>query len=610
MPWETTEEFEFTLAKGADGQTGDTINVKTAKAKSGEDAAFDVTFGKAGTYYYTITETPGKTENLSYDTEAKWAKVVVSGGSGADYKVDSIRYGASKDEVDSDQALDKLVVYNVYTVPALEKYINKDVHQNLPAYDTSFTYDILAFVTKDANRVVISDSLAAKQGIRFLNGANTRVTVQEIGETNDHKAHGTVEKAKGRKIEATTKIDGKSLTVDIDNKDNVQGLRGKWVRVTYDVVLDNEIVGDESGYVANDDNVERNGTVTSSEYPNGTKEEPSHDGVATTASYVVYAQGADGKDVTYSLDANTITVTPPTVRIEVAKQWKDASGATVEWPKDAKVTIELIRAGEKTGKTVTLDAGHTSGSFEGMPVYENVSFEVDEASVQGVTRGFTTAVTGDKEKGFVLTNTYVSEQTTRVRISKVDVANGKELKGAHLQILDKDGNVITEWVSDEDIHEVEGLQVGQTYILRETVAPDGYDVTTDIEFTINNDGSVSTAGKTTTDANGNVVLLVEDAKKGTTPVARDGSTTTRTGTSTNGVTSTNGTTASTSGTTGSTGTSGTTGSTTSTRTSSGSSLAKTGDPTTLGGLVALVFGGMGIGTGVAAKLHRRRRNRG
>ena len=598
VPWETTEEFEFTLAKGADGQTGDTINVSTAKAKSGEDAEFDVTFGKAGTYYYTITETPGKTENLSYDTEAKWAKVVVSGGVGADYKVDSIRYGASKDEVDSDQALDKLVVYNVYTVPALEKYINKDVHQNLPAYDTPFTYDILAFVTKDADRVVITDSLAAKQSIRFLNGANTRVTVQEIGETNDHQAHGTVEQAKGRDIKATTTIKDKCLTVEIDNKDNVQGLRGKWVRVTYDVVLDNAIVGDESGYVANDDNVERNGTVTSSEYPNGTKEEPSHDGVATTASYVVYAQGADGKEVTYSLNANTITVTPPTVRIEVAKQWKDASGATVEWPKDAKVTIELIRAGEKTGNTVTLDAEHTSGSFNGMPVYENVSFEVDEASVQGVTRGFTTAVTGDKEKGFVLTNTYVSEQTTRVRISKVDVADGKELKGAHLQILDKDGNVVTEWVSDGGVHEVEGLQVGQTYTLRETVAPDGYDVATDIEFTINNDGSVTTAGKTTTDANGNVVLLVEDTKKGTTTTGNDsnGSTTENTpnGTTTRNVTtSSNG---------------GGSGSTVATRTTSGSSLAKTGDPTTVGGLIALAVGGVGVGiAGIATKIRRRRK---
>ena len=48
------------------------------------------------------------------------------------------------------------------------------------------------------------------------------------------------------------------------------------------------------------------------------------------------------------------------------------------------------------------------------------------------------------------------------------------------------------------------------YTLSETVAPDGYLVTTDITFTVATDGTVTTTGHKTTDANGNTVILVED----------------------------------------------------------------------------------------------------
>ena len=80
---------------------------------------------------------------------------------------------------------------------------------------------------------------------------------------------------------------------------------------------------------------------------------------------------------------------------------------------------------------------------------------------------------------------------TTVEISKVDIA-GKEIPGAKLEVFDKDGNVIDSWTSEEGkTHIIRGLRKGETYTLRETLAPAGYVKAQDIEFTVNEDGSTT-----------------------------------------------------------------------------------------------------------------------
>ena len=65
--------------------------------------------------------------------------------------------------------------------------------------------------------------------------------------------------------------------------------------------------------------------------------------------------------------------------------------------------------------------------------------------------------------------------TTKVVITKLDVTNGDEIPGAHLQILDENGNVIIEWISTEEPYVIEGLEPGK-YILVETLPADDYNV--------------------------------------------------------------------------------------------------------------------------------------
>ncbi|SFW50906.1 Cna protein B-type domain-containing protein [Ruminococcus sp. YE71] len=85
----------------------------------------------------------------------------------------------------------------------------------------------------------------------------------------------------------------------------------------------------------------------------------------------------------------------------------------------------------------------------------------------------------------------IKNEETKIEISKQDATTGKELPGAHLKLVDKDGNTIDEWVSTTEVHKIYGkLKAGETYTLVETMAPDGYLIATAVTFTVNSDGTV------------------------------------------------------------------------------------------------------------------------
>ncbi len=121
----------------------------------------------------------------------------------------------------------------------------------------------------------------------------------------------------------------------------------------------------------------------------------------------------------------------------------------------------------------------------------------------------TTAPTATATPTIVATATPEASVTTSVKISKVDIANGEEVEGATIQILDSEGNVVEEWVSTNEAHEVTGLKTGEVYTLRETVAPTGYDIATDTTFVLDENGEIDTT-QTTTTVSDTGVLLVED----------------------------------------------------------------------------------------------------
>ena len=107
----------------------------------------------------------------------------------------------------------------------------------------------------------------------------------------------------------------------------------------------------------------------------------------------------------------------------------------------------------------------------------------------------------------------VNDKPVHVEVKKTDIASGAEVAGAKLVVKDSTGKVVDQWTSTANgsNHVIKGLKTGEEYTLSETVAPDGYLVTTDITFTVATNGTVTTTGKKTVDANGNTVILVEDA---------------------------------------------------------------------------------------------------
>ena len=84
----------------------------------------------------------------------------------------------------------------------------------------------------------------------------------------------------------------------------------------------------------------------------------------------------------------------------------------------------------------------------------------------------------------------ISNDTTVFEFSKTDITGDKELEGAKLQVIDKEGNIIDEWTSGNKTHKIEGLKVGETYILREQIAPEDYVKASDIEFKVENTNKV------------------------------------------------------------------------------------------------------------------------
>ena len=150
--------------------------------------------------------------------------------------------------------------------------------------------------------------------------------------------------------------------------------------------------------------------------------------------------------------------------LEGAKlQVTDESGKVVDsWTsgKEAHIIKELV-VGQKYTLTETKPA-------DGYVTAESITFTVeDTAKSQKIE---------------------MKDDVTKVEISKTDIS-GKELPGAKLTILDKDGKTVESWTSEEKPHYIEMLPIGE-YTLREESAPDGYLVAEDVKFTVEDTGEI------------------------------------------------------------------------------------------------------------------------
>ena len=179
---------------------------------------------------------------------------------------------------------------------------------------------------------------------------------------------------------------------------------------------------------------------------------------------------------------------------------ENADGETVDkWTSDGtNHIVSKLGAGEYMLKEIAAPDGYV--------IATDIKFTVDVYGNVMVENVDFTAVSDNGNPLIAMV-----DDTTKVRISKRDITTGEELPGATLQIIDENGNVVEEWVSTDEAHFIEGkLIAGKEYTLRETIAPDGYEIANEIKFTVNADGSVT-----------EVVMYDELTPKTTTPYTGD-----------------------------------------------------------------------------------------
>ena len=120
-------------------------------------------------------------------------------------------------------------------------------------------------------------------------------------------------------------------------------------------------------------------------------------------------------------------------------------------------------------------------------VKEEVKEEVQEETKEETenttksTEETTTLASGNEQNIKTTTSQQSEVHKVQTTTSKLD-EDGNPLAGALLQIIDKDGNVVDEWISDGTDH-ISMLPEGD-YILHEVAAPNGYIKAADKSFTI------------------------------------------------------------------------------------------------------------------------------
>lgn len=230
-----------------------------------------------------------------------------------------------------------------------------------------------------------------------------------------------------------------------------------------------------------------------------------------------YYQNDAEMDVTFTYDGEVLQVLDSTCANKPTEMWvskrdltndEELSGATLII-KDTKDNVVDTWVSTDTPHRVTglhFDEEYTlteKRPADGYAVTDDIVFrlerkadadghELDEADVYYLK---------DKKKLWIIpweewellddATVIMRDDITKVQISKVDIATGKELPGAELVIKDKDGNTVAQWVSEDKPRYIEKLPAGD-YTLTEITAPNGYQLAESIAFTVLPTGELQT----------------------------------------------------------------------------------------------------------------------
>lgn len=244
----------------------------------------------------------------------------------------------------------------------------------------------------------------------------------------------------------------------------------------------------------------------------------SEDGVLKGFTFLVEGGGysetftTDGAGTIYIEDLAPGEYTITEQESDLTARYEIPAGQTVEVTADQATTVEFYNAllrgkitGHKTGAEQAPLEGVTFGLFSADATefteetaiaitetdsYGEFSFEAPYGSFQvmelATLPGYLTMdkpVAVEVNAAEVQLDPIANNQTV-VHISKVDAETGEELPGATLELYGPNGTLIETWETGDIPHVITGLPVGEGYVLKETTAPEGYQLAENITFAV------------------------------------------------------------------------------------------------------------------------------
>ena len=147
-------------------------------------------------------------------------------------------------------------------------------------------------------------------------------------------------------------------------------------------------------------------------------------------------------------------------------------------------TVMFVKDGITTYTNIDIDGNETRHMIQGLEAGEEYVLK-ETKTPNGYATFKTQTFTAEEGKDTVLSMT---DEDTKIEISKQDITTKKELEGAKLKVTDKDANVVDEWTSGKQPHMIKNLTAGETYTLTEVIAPKNYKVAESIQFTVKDTG--------------------------------------------------------------------------------------------------------------------------
>ena len=254
----------------------------------------------------------------------------------------------------------------------------------------------------------------------------------------------------------------------------------------------------------------------------------SEDGVLEGFTFLVEGEGynqtfvTDGAGKIYIEDLSPGEYTITEQESDLTARYEIPAGQTVTVTAEEATTVEFYNAllrgkitGHKTGAEQAPLEGVTFGLFdaEATEFTEETaiattetdsngefSFEAPYGSFQVMELATLPGYLTMKEPVTVEVNAAevelepIANNQTIVHVSKVDAETGEELPGAVLELYAPDGSLIETWETSDIPHVITGLPVGEGYVLKETAAPEGFQLAEDVTFAVEKTAEIQFVG--------------------------------------------------------------------------------------------------------------------